>query len=563
MIQSQIPSWRQPRARQGSGLVPLDDTTLAFLYTRVSTDDQGNEGLSLPNQARVGRGHIAGRQMRLFGEYQDVQSGRRDDRVDYQRMLRDLRGKILEGYRCVVVVAVLDRLGRRLAERVRAWDELKVAGAAFHAVDKGGEVDELTYNLLASVAQEESRRTSQRVRDVIAHVEALGWHPVGRARWGYRWRPASNEERAAGAPRSVLEPHPDEAPYLREAWRRVEDGESLNSIARWASGLPAIVRGDRNLNLGAVRQIFRAPVYVARPGDDREIETVLERPIGRWESLVSDETWLAVRRNVDRGGRLPSQASGTYLLTGLLRCYRCGQRMAGRTQPPDGWRPKGRRSYACTGWAKGAYIDGKPCMATITAETIDASVIETIVSVLDLATDPDVRHAVAAQLEAETRARAATDGSARIDLLEREIRQRQKTQAGLTLKFARDEITKEQHDAAQAELDEQDRAARTELARLTAEHARSKPLALDRVLDQLVGWHAQIDTAWRNRPQHVRASLAEFVERIDVEKGERRGEYRPRFHWTDTGKAVLRAATRQFATPALLHVDHYGLPSRI
>jgi hypothetical protein len=78
-----------------------------------------------------------------------------------------------------------------------------------------------------------------------------------------------------------------------------------------------------------------------------------------------------------------------------------------------------------------------------------------------------------------------------------------------------------------------------------------------------VGWHARIDTAWRNRPQDVRVSLAEFVERIDIEKGERRGEYQPRFHWTDTGKAVLRAATRQFSTPALLHVEHYGLPARI
>jgi DNA invertase Pin-like site-specific DNA recombinase len=193
-----VPSWRQPRVRRGVGLVPPDDVVLAFLYRRVSTEDQGNDGLSLSNQARVGRAHVAAREMRLFGEYQDVQSGRRDDRVDYQRMLRDLRGKILEGYRCVVVVAVLDRLGRRLAERVRAWDELKAAGAAFHAVDKGGEVDELTYNLLSSVAQEESRRTSRRVRDVIAHVEALGWHPVGRARWGYRWRRVAQQHRALG-----------------------------------------------------------------------------------------------------------------------------------------------------------------------------------------------------------------------------------------------------------------------------------------------------------------------------------------------------------------------------
>ena len=182
---------------------------------------------------------------------------------------------------------------------------------------------------------------------------------------------------------------------------------------------------------------------------------------------------------------------------------------------------------------------------------------------LDLATDPDVRRAVTAQLEADARARAATDDSARIELLERELRQHDQARAGLTLKFALDQITKEQHDAAQRDLNDQVRAARTGLNRLTAHRSRTKPLALDRVLEQLVGWHDLIDEAWRNRPQDVRASLAEFVERIRVVKGERRGEYRPHFDLTETGKAVLRAAARHFATPALLHVEHYGLLSRI
>ena len=59
------------------------------------------------------------------GEYTDVMSGRRDDRPHYQALLAEVRRLRAERRPVVVVVAALDRFGRKLLERVRCREELK------------------------------------------------------------------------------------------------------------------------------------------------------------------------------------------------------------------------------------------------------------------------------------------------------------------------------------------------------------------------------------------------------------------------------------------------------
>jgi DNA invertase Pin-like site-specific DNA recombinase len=194
--------------RRAGGIVPMDDQITALIYSRVSTDEQGDEGVSLPAQVGESRrynrrqiGWIAGE------EFQDVESGRRDDRADYQRLLMTARGHALAGRRVALTVASLDRLGRNVAERVRAYEELKALGISIHSAREGGIVSEFTYNILAAVAQEESRKLGERVRASTRYFAERGWHSVGRTPWGYQWRRATPEERAEGAPSKVLEPH--------------------------------------------------------------------------------------------------------------------------------------------------------------------------------------------------------------------------------------------------------------------------------------------------------------------------------------------------------------------
>jgi site-specific DNA recombinase len=277
------------RAQQTSG------PTTALIYTRMSTDEQRTDGASLDVQLTECRRYVGRQQAwRIGTEFTDVISGLKDNRPQYQALLAEVRRLRADGYAVVVTVAALDRLGRRLLERVRAREELKSLGVATHSVRKGGEVSDLVANVLGAVAQEEVRRLGERVLASRRHVAALGWAPVGEAAWGYRWRDAMTKERAAGAPKRVLEPDPEAAPFVREAFERVAVGESMRSVARWARDLPSAARSNKPMVFHTVLRALRSPTYVGRSrtrdGDARA------KPPGHWSAIVDDVTWREVQR---------------------------------------------------------------------------------------------------------------------------------------------------------------------------------------------------------------------------------------------------------------------------
>src|SRR3712207_5659811 len=136
------------------------------------------------------------------------------------------------GRRVVVVVLRLDRLGRRILERVRCREELKTLGVPVHSVREGGEVSDLVANILASVAEEETRALGERVSVSKQHAIALGWFPPGQPPWGYRWRAATSEERAGGATKVALEAHPDGASHATEALARHPDGAPAGAVPK-------------------------------------------------------------------------------------------------------------------------------------------------------------------------------------------------------------------------------------------------------------------------------------------------------------------------------------------
>src|SRR5215211_5005943 len=89
----------------------------ALIYTRVSSEEQAREGVSLDAQLTECRRYAAQHGWILSQEFQDVLSGKRDDRPAYQALLAEVRRLRTEVQPVVVVVFRLDRLGRRILER--------------------------------------------------------------------------------------------------------------------------------------------------------------------------------------------------------------------------------------------------------------------------------------------------------------------------------------------------------------------------------------------------------------------------------------------------------------
>lgn len=465
----------------------------AVIYTRVSTEDQAG-GTSLEAQLAEARRYAAQKGWVLGPEYTDVMSGKRDDRPQYQAMLAHVRAERTNGTPIVVVVAALDRLGRRLIERVRSREELKRIGVSVHSVRDGGEVSDFVANILAAVAEEESNRTGQRVTRVRAHLREGGWWTSGRIAWGYLTRDATDEERRQGAPRRVLDVDEYRAPFVREAYERAAK-DSVRSVMRWVATLPDDVREGRSMPYYVVRLMLIAPIYIARSGMAVPVaraDEVLERPIMNWPALVTDEQWLAVSRRIDSHKVLPRQATNRYLLSGIVRCPTCDGRMNGT--PGYGY----RSSYRClNNLQRGVAAVNREmnCHGSAVCEEVDNSVIEQVSALVStvLNTSPKLRSELARAWKDRQRGRPVGDTHAhRIKGLQQDIAKAEARIKQSALLFVDGEIDRAGYeharDAAQADL----QRATDQLDALRAEEPRrSRPKALpplDEVLKALDTW---------------------------------------------------------------------------
>jgi site-specific DNA recombinase len=508
--------------------------TIALIYTRVSSDEQAREGVSLDTQLAECRRYAAERGWVLGKEYQDVLSGRRDDRREYQALLADVRRLRAQGRAVAVVVMRLDRLGRRLLERVRAREELKGLGVPTHSIREGGEVSDLIANILASVAEEEVRQLGERVAGSFGHIQGNGWKKPGRPPWGYRWRAATGEERARGAPRVVLEIDEEAAPFVRELFDRAARGETIRSLIKWVAGLPARARADRNLGYRSIRAVLARSTYVARTESDRRPD-VLGRPPARWPAIVDDETFRRVRERIAAHTHMPRQASGSYLLTGLLRCPRCGARMA------SGGPNRGMTRYTCRGETKGAAAPAIRCVYTVTMRTVDAAVRAEVIPLVAVvaSNDPAVRAAIAREWAALQRPtdEAARHGQ-RLQALERDAARARDRIKRLALLFADGDIDRSGYDlgraAAQGDLD----AAAAEGARLRGVAASPVLPPLEEVLRAAGSWAAALEGSETRFRREVLGTLMRTI----VPHREQRSVYRLEMEWTPTGELVRQLA---------------------
>ncbi|MDP8921555.1 MAG: recombinase family protein [Chloroflexota bacterium] len=471
-------------------------TIEALIYTRVSSDRQ-TDGASLDVQLSEARAYATRQQFALGREFTDIMSGKRDDRPQYQVMLEEVRRLSGEGRRVAVVVWRLDRLGRRLLERVQRRSELHDLGATTHSVMEGGEVTDLVANILGSVAEEEVRVLGERVRGSRRHLRLNGWYPVQDVPFGYMLRDATPEERAAGAPRRVLDIDEASAKIARDCFERVARGESIRSVARWMIGLSMTDRRGHTWSATAVRKLIASPTYVARfPRDDDG--DVLEGSVARWPALVSDDLYRRCRDEIEIGRKLAKQATQRFLLSGFARCPRCGHRMVG-------WRATNRRPrYVC---------DRNGCSGNCGGPTLDKSVLDRLTPlVAHVATaDGRMQRAIRREWDMLRGAGATTPDGKRLSRLRAEVDHARKRLADAAVLLIDGMLDRAGYDAARTRIEADLIAAEAEIGRL--EQVRSTPSLpdLEVVLAAAGGWAGVLD---RGSVEARRRVLVELIDHV-------------------------------------------------
>ncbi len=523
------------------GSVPRSDSgiTTALIYTRVSSDEQAHEGLSLDTQLAVCRRYAAERGWVLGNEYQDVLTGTRDDRPDYQALLADVRRLRADGSGAAVVVLRLDRLGRRVLERVRSREELKALGVPTHSVREGGEVSDLVANILASVAEEEVRRLGERVRDSLAHMTERGWAKPGFPAFGYCWRPATHEERALGAPKSVLVIDPETAHVVRETFDRADRGVSLRALSRWLASLPFEVRAGRAWSYTAIRHMLTSPTYIGRLRNGRP---------GRWEALIDEAQFARVGARLDRHQHMPRQASGRYLLTGLLRCPQCGGRMSGRlgswdTRPRDSGQIGGRlpRRYTCYAASLGAAPKPVKCRFAVNAPKLEAQALAQVGSLLDALGlgNGDTGPSHALRNAWRSLEQPATDYALYRSLEQAATKARERIKR-LALLFADGDLDREGYELGRQQAQTDLQAAEEALAGLSDQQVDLALPPLEEALAGLGGWAGALEGGGVAAQRDVFGLL---IERLEIARLSF-GRFELRIIWSPVGQALAKLRQR-------------------
>ncbi len=461
------------------------------VYLRVSTAEQAKPGhVSLDTQEAACREAVQRSGHEVVAVLRDVQSGLENDRPQYLRLLELAAGRQIDA----IMVYRLDRLGRDAAELLRAFKELRRYGVRVESATEPVE-NQLLAGILALLAEEESRRIGQRVRDALAHR-------VREGKWANRPPLGYDLVKAQGGGH-MLQPNND-APKVERLFELYATGQASLRSLREESALLGL-GGPHGLSRNYLRRLLKNPAYVGKAVSRRRVRVdgvEHEQPPDRWivaeglhEPIVSqavfDRVQEVLARHREAWGQVAQAARGRYLLTGLLVCGVCGRHMSRR-----------RAYYRCNGGVERNGCQQPQVPARIVEEQVRDAITAAARFSPELLNEAD-----------ERRQREPREGQ-----LQRALRQREQERKRLALEFVRGRVVEEVYRALDSDLAAAASRIRDQLAQPAQREDGPRPggwgdldreawiTVLNALVDRVVVTGPAIEIRWADDSQSARVT---------------------------------------------------------
>lgn len=333
------------------------------LYLRIS-DDKSGDALGVQRQREDCLAVAQARGWHVATEHvdNDISAKGNVRRPGFEALLEQIdRGEV-----DVVLAWNLDRLTRNRRDTVRLIDagqahQLTVALVRGSDMDMSTSSGRMVAGILSEVAQAEIATKSERqIRAYRQQAEAGKPHFVARP-YGYTRQGELIEAEAA---------------VLHEFAQKYLNGWGLAEIRKWAnnSGLPAATGGTWS------NRVIRDHLLCKRNVGIRVYKG--EEFPGAWTPVFDQDTHERLiaenKRRADFINTGPHSNRRRYLLTGLLICGKCGQRMTGHRRSDRAGLPK-RDKYNCVGMESGIGCKGQVRVA----ETLEHFIREAVIFRLD------------------------------------------------------------------------------------------------------------------------------------------------------------------------------------
>lgn len=343
----------------------------AALYTRVSSQEQAQHGVSLAEQKERLEHWAKAEGWEIAGIYTDKgYTGGNAERPELQRMMDDARAKLFD----VVVVTKLDRLFRNNRLLQNYIHELENYSIHFVAQAEGIDTSKpgmgkVILNMLGSVAEWEHDRIGERVADFWRHLARKGQWSSGRTPFGYRFENTKKE--------LIIDPLEAEAiRFIFKVYTEKEIG--IVRTAELANKQELITprpgrRHHTTWTQSAIRYILTHPAYKGGPSENWPFKS---------PAIVTPEIWDAAQRQLS-SNRHFRETENKSPFQGLLRCGLCGHTMR------IGLNHGAIKVWECPGRLKRLHLDDSP---RCTLPRFNAKEIETDLTdfIIQLFNDPDM-----------------------------------------------------------------------------------------------------------------------------------------------------------------------------
>jgi len=236
-----------------------------------------------------------------------------DDTPGFRQMVEFLRNQRHRGF-LLVAVPALDSLGDGLTQSARRYFQLASLGASVITIDEGGDAG---VELLRQwQAARKNGRLGDRVRAAM-RKKAVKGEALGRPPYGYRV-----------GPRRRLQIVAEEGSVVRYIFRLyLKDDLGIRRIARRLNEEGLLTRRGLLWSMVTVRDLLRNRAYVgtySRFG----VRVPASHP-----PLISPEDFQRVQERLDqRRPKTLARETSRFLLSGLVYCGYCGNKMIGVTR---------------------------------------------------------------------------------------------------------------------------------------------------------------------------------------------------------------------------------------
>lgn len=280
--------------------------------------------------------------------------------------------------------------------------------------------------------------------------------------------------------KNASEIDPVEAEYVRQIMRRLLDGESLESVARWLKDSDVRTTPGNWFSGSTIKQMMLNPRLAGFRRNNGELVISTVQPIltrGEHERLVK------LLNDSSRHSGRPDHSSLVYVLAGLAVCQLCGTTMVSRKNDR-------KRTYVCS--AAAPYFGcGR---VRILADPLESEIAERVIGRLVARESLD-----AVEKAKQTAIREGSEADGRMAEANRRLTE-------LAQSFAAGGVTREQLETASKPLKADITAARR--AERLAEAVRLLPPA-ESVADWVAFWE-------QGNPEERRTLVSLFVERVLV-----------------------------------------------